>query len=69
MNNYSKKEKHRMDLHYTGKGNNPIQDFQKGQEHFFLIDPPKKAETFNCLEQNIKGAQFKCKEHCGECVR
>ena len=25
--------------------------------------------SFNCLEQNIKGTKFKCKEHCGKCVK
>lgn len=25
--------------------------------------------SFNCLEQNIKGDKFKCKEHCGKCVK
>jgi len=25
--------------------------------------------SFNCLEQNIKSDKFKCKEHCGKCVK
>ena len=25
--------------------------------------------SFNCLEQNIKGEKFKCKEHCRKCVK
>jgi hypothetical protein len=45
-----------MDLHYTGKGNNPIQDFQKGQEHFFLIDPPKKEQT--CTIHSVSSRLF-----------
>lgn len=40
------------------------------------IEAVKKALTtpvvlgsFNCLEQNIKGDKFKCKEHCDKCVK
>jgi len=30
---------------------------------------PDIVGSFNCLEQNIKGDKYKCKEHCGECVK
>lgn len=48
MHNYCKKQKHRMDLSYSGKGKNPIQDFKKGQNPFLLIDPPKKIGIVKC---------------------
>lgn len=33
------------------------------------LNIPFVVDSFNCLEQNIKGDKFKCKEHCGKCVK
>jgi hypothetical protein len=34
-----------------------------------LFSIPVVMGSFNCLEQNIKGDNFKCGEHYGKCVK
>lgn len=26
------------------------------------------SKRFNCLDENIKGSNHRCKQHCGKCV-